>query len=230
MPDAVRETPRPRRRAALALATGASLVTTTGALIAACGSDVTGDPSYLLVELVPVETPAKPGAARIVVTKGSAEIAALCVNLTGDAPASFVLKRDAGNPASERINIEVLSFATLKGQENAGPGKEFACPSPLPPILGDVQTIDTDFCEAATRKLVFHVGSVCGCNDADAGPGDDAGDDAGDSDGGDIDAGPSSCGCAPGFSCGAGLSTTGQVCEASTCCGTRLSSACALGS
>ncbi|HVK68738.1 MAG TPA: hypothetical protein VM694_29975 [Polyangium sp.] len=222
--------PRPRRRAALALVTGASLVATTSVLVSACGSDVTGDPSYLLVELVPVEAPAKPGAARIVVTKGSTEVAALCVNLTGDAPASFVLKREAGNPASERINIEVLSFATLKGQENAGPGKEFACPSPLPPILGDVQTIDTDFCESATRKLVFHVGSVCACDDPDAGPSDD---DAGDNDagdGGDVDAGPSTCGCGVGFSCGAGLSTTGQVCSASTCCGTRLSSACALGS
>ncbi|MDI1445895.1 hypothetical protein [Polyangium sp. 6x1] len=225
MPDAARETPRPRRRAALALAVGSLVSIGAGGLVAACGSDVSEDPSYLLVELAPVETPAKPGAARVVVTKGGAEIAALCVSLAGDSPASFVLKRDAGKPAADRVNIEVLSFATLKGQENAGPGKEFACPTALPPVLGDVQTIDIDFCEAATRKLVFHVGSVCGCNDADAGPGD-----AGPTDAGDVDAGPSSCGCSPGFSCGAGLTTTGQACGPSTCCGTTVSSACALGS
>lgn len=234
MQGAAPETPRPRRRAALALVVGALLSVSTGALVSACGSDVAEDPSYLLVELVPVESPAKPGAARIVVTKGTTEIAALCVNLAGDGPASFVLKRDAGKPASDRINIEVLSFASLKGQENAGPGKEFVCPPSLPPVLGDVQTIDVDFCEAQTRKLVFHVGSVCGCEDGDAGTGDDAGDasidDAGGSDGGDVDAGPSSCGCASGFSCGVGLTTTGQTCAPSTCCGTRLSSACALGS
>ncbi|MDC3958348.1 hypothetical protein [Polyangium jinanense] len=233
MQGAARETPRPRRRAALALVVGSLLSVTAGMLVSACGSDVTGDPSYLLVELAPVESPAKPGAARVVVTKGTAEIAALCVNLAGDNPASFVLKRDAGKPATDRINIEVLSFATLKGQENAGPGKEFACPPTLPPTLGDVQTIDVDFCEGQTRKLVFQVGSVCGCEDADAGPGDDAGDagesDAGESDGGDVDAGPS-CGCAPGFSCGVGLTTTGATCAPSTCCGAKLSSACALGS
>jgi len=260
MRGAARPSPRPRRRAAFALAVG-SLLSAAGLVgafgfVAACGSDVAEDPSYLLVELAPVDVPQRPIAAAVSIAKGGTEIGKLCVRL-GDEPASFVLKRDPGKPASDRITIEVRSFVMLSGADNAAPGKEFACPAVLPPSVSDVQSVETDFCEAESHKLVFRVGSVCGCDDMpDGGVGDggdaDGGDagmsdagmsdagmsdagvsDAGDMDGGDDggvpDAGPPPCGCGVGLTCGAGLDSTGQACAASTCCSARVSSACVLG-
>lgn len=239
-----RPAPRPRRRAAALLAAG-SVVSVCGAfaasgLVTACGPETAANPSYLLVELVPAESAsAEPAAARVVVSGAAGDIATFCVRLGGDTPASFVLERGAGKPASDRITVEVLAFAALSGQENAALGKEFACPATLPPALTGAQVIETDFCEAQTRRLVFHVGAVCACAEEDAGTGDagtgDAGDagagDAGVSDAGDAgvpDAGEVPCGCAGGFTCGAGLTSAGQSCGPAMCCVTTLSAACAL--
>jgi len=221
-----------------------------GALHAACGADPVQDPSYLLVELVPaISAMQKPAAAQVVVHSGDEIVATFCVNIdgaAGETAASFVLKREADKPADARITVEVTAYQALSGQSNAAVGKEFVCPGALPPALTPVQAVELDFCASQTRHLVFHVGADCGCSgdldggmdDAgmgDAGMGDggaasDAGD-AGDmGDAGDGDAGPPPCGCAAGFACGVGLSTSGQTCGPTACCTASISSACALDS
>ncbi len=191
-----------------------------GMLFSCGGTEILTAPSYLLVELVQAETAAtKPGAARVVVSNADSTITTLCVNIQGEPgaiAASFVLRRDAGKPVDERITIAVTPFFPLTGLDNAAPGKEFACPAMLPPPLRDAQTIEVDFCETQTRRLVFHVGAACTCAPPEA-------------DASAPDAGSMPCACGTDFTCGAGLSSTGAACGPSSCCTSRVSSACALG-
>jgi len=189
----------------------------------ACASEAAKDPSYVLVELVPTQSSAgTPGAAQIVVSNAAGTITTLCVNLQGDADkptASFVLKREPTKSASERVQVVVSAYQALSGQDTVEPGKEFACPASVGAPMTPAQTIELDFCEAETRRLVFHVGATCDCAaDMDAGM-DDAG---------GADAGPSSCACGADLTCGAGLTTDGKSCGASTCCARSISTACAL--
>ncbi len=208
-----------RARSGVRAAAAASLAAALGLLVGAgCGSEEVSDPSYLLVQLVPAASaPTKPGAARVVISAGGAEVAALCVNVTGEAgkpTASFVLKRDASKAASARITVTATSFELLKGQDTSQPGEEFACPAPpLPAALGQAQELSVDFCEAQSRKLVVHLGSVCPCAPAaDAGAGGSG----------------ASCGCGEAQTCGAGISTDGRPCDDAMCCSRDVSAACAL--
>jgi len=184
--------------------------------IAGCASEGTQDPSYIRVELVPALTAVQaPRAVRVVINneKTSALIASLCVNIEGapgSTTASFVLRRDVGKPATDRIVVEVTPFDLIAGQETVDPGKEFACPGTLPPALGEVRQIALDFCAEQARTLVFHVGAVC-CDGA-GGAGGAGG----------------SCTCASGFVCGVGLTSAGKVCGPGECCSQSVSSACAL--
>ncbi|HRI66202.1 MAG TPA: hypothetical protein PK156_18270 [Polyangium sp.] len=180
-----------------------------------CSSEAPVDPSYVQVELVPASTATQaPRAVRVVITNEatSALVASLCVNIEGMPgmpTASFVLRRDAGKPASDRISIEVTPFDLIAGQETVDPGKEFACPSTLPPASGEARKVSVDFCEAETRKLVFHVGAECCAGSGGAG-------------------GSGSCACMAGFVCGVGLTSAGRPCGPSDCCGESISAACAL--
>jgi hypothetical protein len=189
-----------------------------GLIALGCGAEAAKDPSYLLVEIVPADTaPNPPKAARVVVTNATtdAEIASLCINTTGEPGkpvASFVLKRDVDKPATDRITIKVFAYDSLGGLDTVDPGKDFVCPGTLPPpLVAEPQSITVDFCEAQTRRLVVHLAAVCGCADADAGA---------------ADAG--ACGCGAGTTCGVGVSTSGKVCDSSSCCAEVISSACAL--
>lgn len=173
------------------------------------------DPSYMRVELVPAITAAKiPRAVRVVITNAasSALIASLCVNIEGTqgtTTASFVLRRDVGKSAAERIAVEVTPFDLLAGQETVDSGKEFACPATLPPALDEARKISIDFCAAEARTLVFHVGAIC-CNGMGGAGGSGA------------------CVCEAGFVCGVGLTSAGKACGPSDCCSESLSSSCAL--
>ncbi|MBK9267012.1 MAG: hypothetical protein IPM54_45455 [Polyangiaceae bacterium] len=163
-----------------------------------CSSDASQDPSYLRVKLVPAITAATiPLAVRVVIANEStgALIESLCINIEGvqgTTTATFVLRRDVGKPASDRISIEVTPFDVIAGQDTAEPGKEFACPVTLPAATGDAQKVSVDFCEGETRALQFHVGAIC-CADA-------------------------SCECESGFVCGTGISSPSMSCGPSTCC------------
>jgi hypothetical protein len=155
-----------------------------------------------------------PHAVRVVITNEATNgsIATLCINIEGDqgtTTASFVLRRDAGKPAKDRISIEVTPFDNIDGQETVDPGKEFACPATLPPALDEAHMIFLDFCEAKTRSLVFHVGAIC-CNGAGGSGGSGA------------------CMCGAGFICGVGVTSTGKVCGPSDCCSQSISSSCSL--
>lgn len=185
-----------------------------------CASEGPVDPSYIRVELVPAVTAAQvPRAVRVVIKNQttSALIASLCVNIEGaqgTTTASFVLRRDVGKPATDRILVEVTPFDLIAGQDSVDPGKEFACPGTLPPQLGDIREIAVDFCAEEARTLVFHVGAVC-CAGGGGGSGGAGG-------------GSGMCGCEAGFVCGVGLTSAGKVCGPSECCSESVSSACAL--
>lgn len=192
------------------------LATAASVSFAGCSSDTPQDPAYVLVELVPAMTAVQvPRAARVVITNESTKalIASLCVNMEGakgTTTASFVLQRDAGKPATDRINVEVTPYDGIAGQDTASPGKEFACPGTLPMAQSEVRSIAIDFCPSETRTLVFHVGAVC-CDGA-GGSGGSGG----------------SCMCGAGFVCGVGLTSAGKECGPGDCCSASLSSACAL--
>lgn len=181
-----------------------------------CASEDPIDPSYIRVELVPAITAAQvPRAVRVVIKHQSTDglIASLCVNMEGTqgtTTASFVLRRDAGSPATNRIIVEVTPFDLIAGQDSVDPGKEFACPTTLPPASGEVRQIEFDFCPREARALVFNVGAVC-C-DGSGGAGGGGG----------------SCMCPTGFVCGVGLTSAGKVCGPGECCSQSVSSACAL--
>ncbi len=202
-------------RHAVRLGTMFVLATATSVMFAGCASEPQKDPSYLLIELVPALTASQvPKAVRIVISNEatSALIASLCVNIEGTqgtASASFVLRRDVGKPAADRISVEVTAFDTIAGLETVDPGKEFACPGTLPPELGEKRKVSLDFCEAEARTLVFHVGALC-CDGGGGGAG-----------------GSGTCGCVPGFVCGVGLTSAGKACGPSECCSESISS-CAL--
>jgi hypothetical protein len=187
--------------------------------LSGCASEGPVDPSYIRVELVPAVTAAQiPRAVRVVIKNEStsALIASLCVNIEGaqgSTTASFVLRRDVGKPATDRILVEVTPFDLIAGQDSVDPGKEFACPGTLPPALGEIREIALDFCAKEARTLVFHVGAVC-CDGA-GGSGGAGG-------------GSGSCGCSDGFVCGVGLTSAGKVCGPGECCSQSVSSACAL--
>jgi hypothetical protein len=183
--------------------------------LAGCSSEAAVDPSYVQVELVPAATAMEaPRAVRVVITKEATDalVASLCVNIEGMPgmpSASFVLRRDVGKPASDRITIEVTPFVLIAGQETVDPGKEFACPSTLPPASGETRKVSIDFCESEARKLVFHVGAVC-CDGSGGG------------------GGSGSCMCMAGLVCGVGLTSAGRACGPAECCSESISSACAL--
>jgi len=191
------------------------LATLAAFSFAGCSSNAAQDPSYVRVELVPALTAALiPRAVRVVITNEATSglIASLCVNIEGaqgTTTASFVLRRDVGKPATDRIAVEVTPFELIAGQETVDPGKEFACPATLPPAQGETRKIAIDFCEAETRTLVFHVGAVC-C-DGSGGSG-----------------GGGSCMCGAGFVCGVGLTSAGKECGPADCCSQSISSSCAL--
>ena len=180
-----------------------------------CSPEAAQDPSYVRVELVPAMTAAQsPRAVRVVITNvaTNALVANLCVNIEGTqgtTTASFVLRRDAGKPAADRISVEVTPFDLIAGQDTVDPGKEFACPATLPPALSEVRKISIDFCEAEARTLVFHVGAIC-CEGAGGAGGN------------------GTCMCGDGFVCGVGLTSAAKVCGPSDCCSESLSSSCAL--
>ncbi len=190
------------------------LATAASVSFAGCGSETVKDPSYVRVEFVPALTAVTiPKAVRVVITNEvtKALIASLCVNIEGPqgmTTASFVLRRDVGKPATDRISLEVSAYDSIAGQETADSGKEFACPSTLPAEIGEKRKVTIDFCEAEARALVFHVGAVC-CDGA-GGAG-----------------GAGMCGCVSGFVCGVGLTSAGKVCGPSECCSESISS-CAL--
>ena len=204
--------PEPLRAATLFV-----LATLAALSFAGCSSNAGQDPSYVKVELVPALTAAQiPRAVRVVITSEAtnALIASLCVNIEGTqgmTTASFVLRRDVGKSATDRIAVEVTPFDLIAGQDTVDPGKEFACPATLPVAQGETRKISIDFCEAETRSLVFHVGAVC-C-DGSGGSGGSGG-------GG-------SCMCGDGFVCGVGLTSAGKECGPSDCCSQSISS-CAL--
>ena len=183
--------------------------------VVGCSPEAAQDPSYVRVELVPAITAAQiPRAVRVVITNAStnALVASLCVNIEGTqgtTTASFVLRRDVGKPVTDRISVEVTPFDLIAGQETVDPGKEFACPSTLPPALSEARKISIDFCEAEARTLVFHVGAIC-CEGAGGAGGSGA------------------CMCGAGFVCGVGLTSAAKVCGPSNCCSESLSSSCAL--
>lgn len=189
--------------AAVFVASALSLLAYVG-----CSSDATQDPSYLRVELVPAITAAKiPRAVRVVIANEStnALIESLCIDIEGaqgTTTASFVLRRDVGKLATDRISIELTPFDALDGQDGVGPGKEFACPVTLPPAIGPTRKVSLDFCEAQTRTLVFHVNALC-CDNG-------------------------GCICDAGFVCGVGVADTGVACGPSTCCSKSIASACEL--
>ncbi len=191
------------------------LATASALAVLGCSPEAAQDPSYVRVELVPSITAAQiPRAVRVVITNPvtSALVASLCVNIEGaqgTTTASFVLRRDVGKPATDRIAVEVTPFDLIAGQETVDPGKEFACPSTLPPALSETRKIAIDFCAAKARTLVFHVGAIC-C-DGTGGAG-----------------GSGACMCADGFVCGVGLTSAGKECGPSDCCSDSISSSCAL--
>lgn len=199
----------------VALASMFVLTASSAVLVAGCSSDAPVDPSYVRVELVPALTAAQiPHAVRVVITNAATDalIASLCVNIggaQGTTTASFVLRRDAGKPVTDRITIEVTPFDVVSGQETVDPGKEFACPATLPPAQSEARKISIDFCEAEARTLVFHVGAIC-CNGS-GGAG-----------------GAGACACGGGFVCGVGLTSAGKECGPADCCSESLSSSCAL--
>lgn len=191
------------------------LAAAMSASFAGCASEAVQDPSYLRVELVPALTAVQvPKAVRVVISNDAtnAIIASLCVNIQGaqgTTTASFVLRRDVGKPATDRITVEVTAFDSIAGLETVDSGKEFACPSTLPPELGEKRKVSVDFCEAEARTLVFHVGALC-CEGGGGGAG-----------------GSGTCGCVSGFVCGVGLTSAGKACGPSECCSESISS-CAL--
>jgi hypothetical protein len=183
---------------------------------AACSSEASQDPSFIRVELIPAITAATiPRAVQVVIKNAATDsaIASLCVNIEGTQgtpTASFILQRDAGKPATDRILVEVTPFDVIDGQGTVESGKEFACPAPLPSAVGDVRQIELDFCAGEARTLVFHVGAIC-C-DGSGGAGGGAG----------------MCTCAPGSVCGVGLASAGKVCGPGQCCDQSIPSACEL--
>jgi uncharacterized membrane protein YgcG len=213
------------------------VVATSSALtVVGCSPEAAQDPSYLRIELVPAITAAAiPRAVRVVITNAASNalVASLCVNIEGTqgtTTASFVMRRDVGKPATDRIALEVTPFDLIAGQETVDPGKEFACPATLPPALSEPRTISIDFCAAEARTLVFHVGAIC-CDGVVgvAGAGGTGGSGGSGGSGGAGGAGGSgACMCQAGFVCGVGLTSAGKVCGPSTCCSESLSASCAL--
>lgn len=201
---------RAKRSIAWELAAVVPIAATSLLAVPGCGTSEAQDPSYLLVELIPAESASKaPQAARVQISNETTVLTTLCVNIGGPAgepAASFVLRRDLGKPAEDRIAIEVSGYEAVSGQDTVDTGKEFACPSTLPAPVGPPQIIGVDFCASESRRLSFHVGAECGCG-VDGGAG---------------------CGCAMDETCGAGLTTEGKDCAETACCKRDVSSACAL--
>ena len=131
-------------------------------LIGACSADEVKDPSYLLLDLAPAGAN-PPGAARVAITSGTTSLANACIHLGSAGAASLVLKRDSDKDPNARITITVTAFGTLSGQDNVGPGDEFACPAAPPPALGEPQSVEVAFCPTEAKRLVFHLGSTCDC-------------------------------------------------------------------
>jgi hypothetical protein len=155
--------------------------------------------SFLRVELMP-SPDTMPRASRVVISKGGATLATLCVRVDGSsqaAPASVVLERKATDDAATPVTIEVTSYDAVAGHDTVGPGEEFPCPGTLPPLVGDEQRLTLPLCAATSRAVSFHVGASC------ASP------------------------CGASQVCGAGLSSTGAECAETTCCSATLD-ACAL--
>jgi hypothetical protein len=183
--------------------------------VTACSSSDSsaGNPSFLLVELVPVEEGGQaPQAVMAEIIKESSKITRLCVNIEGTAgetTASFVLRRDPGLDPTQRVEITISAFASLSGQNNVAPGKEFACPVTFPALVATPQDILIDFCPSESRRIVFNVGTHCNCAGQDGGT--------------------EPCECAKGQTCSAGLSTVGSECGIGECCNNEIPSACALG-
>ena len=187
--------------------------------VAGCGAQTAKNPSYLLVVLdVPASPSSPPHAARIDIASAAVSGApqSLCVQLEAPGaatPASFLLQRDFGKDPKPRVTVTVTAFDSLEGGSAGIAGKDFPCPSILPPALAPPQTVAVDFCATKAEKLVFHVGATC-CpapdgGAPDAGPGSDGGDDAGPSDGGAPDSGASDGGASDSGASDGGASDAG---------------------
>jgi hypothetical protein len=212
-----------------ALAPAALLALAIPAALPACGAQPAKNPAYLLVELDPPPgLAAMPHAVRLQMTSTAKGVspATLCLQLEppGSAtPASVALERAYGADATAEVTLEVTPFDALAGGSTGNQGQDFPCPKTLPPPLGPAQVVVVDFCAGKAQKIVFSVGSLC-CPAPDGGVSD-----AGEPDAGEPpDAGGAGCGCDAAQVCGAGLGTDGYACAPGTCCGKRITSACAL--
>jgi hypothetical protein len=234
-------------RRALVVCAAASIAAIAAPIaVSGCGTQPPKDPSFLLVELdVPSGLAETPHAVQVKITSTAKGVspATLCVQLEppgAAVPASLVLQRDYGADPKPQVTIEVTAFDALAGGSAQNQGKDFPCPTTLPPPIGEPQAVVVDFCATKAQKIVFNVGAQC-CSGApgtpDAGMTSDAGDmlDGGDADGAAPEAGTmpdggggGGCGCGPNEVCGAGLGTDGYACPADACCSKSIKDACAL--
>jgi len=152
-----------------------------------CSSDTPPSTSYLLVQLGPASNAVpKPRNALVLIEPEGMPSLPMCLNIEGTAgtvTASFVLSREPDRDASLPVKLTVTPYDAVAG--SGEPGKDFACPPTMPPVVGPGQSITVAFCNAATRQLRFEVGAQCGC----AGAGGSGGAGAAGGSGGTGDAG-----------------------------------------
>jgi hypothetical protein len=111
--------------------------------------------------------------------------------------------------------LTITAYRELNGERGAG--LDFGCPPTFPTPLAPPQDLEVRFCAGETRRVVFHVGASCGCGTGAGGGGGAGGSGSGGA--------PNAC-CDATQLCGAGISTTGNICGDAECCKRSIGDAC----